>query len=314
MSRKRPSNVAASVRQRLLNKTRGQGEDFHLLLTRFALERFLYRLGLSRHREKFILKGAMLFPLWGGEPHRPTRDLDLHGNGDGGVSHLEEVFREICSIGVEDDGLEFLPETVRGQEIREDQEYEGIRIQMESRLATALIFLQIDIGFGDAVVPEPEEVQYPTLLGFPAPRIRVYPRESVVAEKYHALVVLGIANSRMKDFYDLWTLARMFSFDGETLSLAIESTFIRRRTPVPAEIPMGLSAEFCDDPGKQIQWRAFLRRSRLTDEKLSLVVVVAFLRSFLMPPTIAVATNEKFELGWPPSGSWGLERRSAPPT
>jgi len=304
--RKRPRNVAASVRQRLLVRTRDQGEDYQLLLTRFALERFLYRLGISRHRERFILKGAMLFPLWGGHPYRPTRDLDLHGNGASDIPHLEEVFREICLIHAEDDGLEFRPGTVHGGGIREDQEYEGVRIQLESRLEGARVFLQIDIGFGDAVVPDPEEARYPTLLDFPAPRIRVYPRDAVIAEKYQALVMLGIANSRMKDYYDLWILSRSFHFDGEQLSRAIEATFNRRQTAVPSGIPMGLSAEFCDDPGKQTQGRAFLRKGRLTDGELFLGAVGAHIRDFLMPPTNAVSKNEKFDLHWPPSGPWTI--------
>jgi hypothetical protein len=304
VSRKSPSNVAASVQQRLLDKSRKEGEDYQLLLTRFALERYLYRLGLSPHKEKFILKGAMLFPLWGGELHRPTRDLDLHGSGESGVAHLEEVFREVCLVGGEDDGLKFLPETVRGKEIREDQEYDGVRIQLESRLVAARIILQIDIGFGDAVVPDPIETQYPTILDFSAPRIRVYPRELVVAEKYHALVVLGIANSRMKDFFDLWILAGKFSFDGRTLCQAIEATFTRRRTSVPVEIPMGLSEEFCDDPRKQTQWRAFLRKGRFADELLSLGEVVSSLREFLIPPSAAISRKEGFEFRWHPPGPW----------
>lgn len=304
MSRKSPSNVAASVQQRLLDKSRKEGEDYQLLLTRFALERYLYRLGLSPHKEKFILKGAMLFPLWGGELHRPTRDLDLHGRGESGVAHLEEVFREICLVGGEDDGLKFLPETVRGKEIREDQEYDGVRIQLESRLIAARITLQIDIGFGDAVVPDPIETQYPTILDFSAPRIRVYPRELVVAEKYHALVVLGIANSRMKDFFDLWILAGKFSFDGRTLCQAIEATFTRRRTSVPVEIPMELSEEFCDDPRKQTQWRAFLRKGRFADELLSIGEVVSSLREFLIPPSAAISRKEGFEFRWHPAGPW----------
>jgi hypothetical protein len=304
VSRKSPSNVAASVQQRLLNKSREEGGDYQNLLTRFALERYLYRLGLSRHQEKFILKGAMLFPLWGGELHRPTRDMDLHGSGESGVAHMEEVFREICLVGGEDDGLKFYPETVRGQGIREDQEYEGVRIQLECRLVASRIHLQIDIGFGDAVVPDPVETQYPTLLDFSAPRIRVYPRELVVAEKFHALVVLGIANSRMKDYYDLSILAGKFSFDGRTLCQAIEATFKRRRTSVPEEVPMGLSVEFGDDPGKQTQWRAFLRKGRFADELLSLGEVISSLREFLIPPSAAISRKEMFELHWHPPGPW----------
>jgi len=312
VSRKNPSNIAASVQQRLLNKSRDEGEDYQLLLTRFALERYLYRLGLSPHKEKFILKGAMLFPLWGGELHRPTRDLDLHGSGESGIAHLEAVFREICLAGGEDDGLKFLPETVRGQGIREDQEYDGVRIQLECRLVASRIHLQIDVGFGDAVVPEAIETRYPTLLDFSAPRIRVYPRELVVAEKYHALVVLGIANSRMKDFYDLSILAGKFSFDGRTLSRVIEATFKRRRTSVPAEIPMGLSGEFGDDSGKQTQWRAFLRKGRLADETLSLGKVVSSLREFLIPPSVAISRKEGFEFRWHPPGPWRKQTESIP--
>lgn len=305
MRRKIPSNIAASVQHRLLNMARKSGEDYQFILTRYALERFLWRLGMSRYKDRFSLKGAMLYPLWGGAMYRPTRDLDLHGNGEGGVASIEEVFREICSLDMGDDGLRFLPDTIRGEEIREDQEYEGVRILLECRLGNARLVLQIDIGFGDVVVPDPEETEYPTLLDFPAPRIRAYPRESVVAEKYQALVGLGIANSRMKDYYDLWTLAHTFSFDGSVLSRAISATFSRRHTPIPLEIPMGLSAEFYDDPMKITQWRAFLRRTRLAEEKLSLRLVIEFLGGFLLPPSTAISRHETFESEWPPGGPWG---------
>lgn len=304
MSRKSPSNVAASVRQRLLNKTRETGEDFQLLLTRYALERFLYRLGISPYKDTFVLKGAMLYALWGNAPHRATRDLDLHGIGESSVPQMEMVTREICGMGVGDDGVVFLPETVRGEEIREDQEYDGVRIQFDARLAAARITLQVDVGFGDAVYPEPQEADYPTVLAFQAPRIRVYPRESVIAEKFQALVFLGIANSRMKDFFDLWTLGKMFSFEGEMLAQAIEGTFKRRRTALPAEIPTGLSDEFCEDTGKQAQWSAFLRKGRLVDEELSLREVVGFLRNLLMPLSAALARDEKFISRWPAAGPW----------
>lgn len=305
MRRRTPSNVSASVQRRLLNIARESGEDYQLILTRYALERFLRRLGASQFRDRFSLKGAMLYPIWGGALYRPTRDLDLHGNGEAGLAHLEEVFREICSLDVQDDGLLFLHDTVRGEAIREDQEYEGVRILLECRLASARIFLQIDIGFGDAVVPDPTATEYPTLLDFPAPRIRAYPRESVVAEKYQALVALGIANSRMKDYYDIWMIAHTFSFDGSLLSRALEATFSRRHTSIPGENPMGLSDEYCDDSTKNFQWRAFLRRTRLADETLSLRTAVEFLRGFLIPPSIALSRREEFALHWPPRGPWG---------
>jgi hypothetical protein len=217
---------------------------------------------------------------------------------------MEMVTREICGLEVEDDGVVFLPETVRGEEIREDQEYAGVRLQLVARLAGARMSLQIDVGFGDDVYPEPREADYPTVLTFQAPRILVYPRESVVAEKYHALVFLGIANSRMKDFFDLWTLAKTFPFEGEMLARSIEVTFIRRRTEVPSLIPMGLSDEFCDDARKQTQWRAFLTKGRLVVGEVSLREVAEFLRTFLMPPSTAIAENKRFGFRWPAAGPW----------
>ncbi len=268
------------------------------------MERFLYRLGNSQYRGKFVLKGAMLYLLWDRAPHRPTRDLDLHGTGDCSVAHMEMVIKEICGLEVEDDGVVFLQETVRGEEIREGQEYAGVRLQLVARLASARMSLQIDVGSGDDVYPEPREADYPTVLSFQAPRIRVYPRESVVAEKYHALVFLGIANSRMKDFFDLWTLAKIFAFEGEMLARSIEVTFMRRRTEVPLRIPMGLSDEFCDDAGKQAQWRAFLSKGRLVEEEVSLREVAEFLRTFLMPPSTAIARNNRFGYHWPAAGPW----------
>jgi predicted nucleotidyltransferase component of viral defense system len=238
-----PRDVAASVRQRLLNLARERGEDFGLVLTHYALERVMYRLSVSGHREQFVLKGAMLFALWGGDPHRPTRDLDLLGHGTIDTQRLEQIFREVISVEVEKDGLEFLTETVRGARIREDEEYEGVRVQLEARLATARIKVQIDVGFGDVMTPAPQEIEYPVLLDFPAPRLRTYPRETVVAEKFEALVKLGIANSRMKDFYDLWVMARDFEFEGALLSQAIKATFERRGTALPTDVPLALSDE-----------------------------------------------------------------------
>jgi predicted nucleotidyltransferase component of viral defense system len=299
-----PRNVAASVRQRLLNLSRERGEEFGLVLTRYALERVMYRLSRSTHRDQFILKGAMLFALWGGEPHRPTRDLDLLGRGAIDIPRLEQVFREVIGVEVEDDGLEFLPETVRGERIREDEEYEGVRVHLEARLAAARIKVQIDVGFGDVVTPVAEEIDYPVLLDFPAPRLRAYPRETVVAEKFEAMVRLGIANSRMKDFYDLWVMSRDFSFEGETLSRAIEATFRRRGTELPTALPLALTQEFSDDSAKKAQWAAFMRRLDQGANDQTLTAVVAALEEFLMPPALAATRGEPFMKKWPPSGPW----------
>jgi len=227
-------NLAASVQRRLLNLARERGEDSYGLLTRFALERLTFRLAASEHGDRFVLKGAMLFAVWGGQPHRPTRDLDLLGSGTSDVPALMSVFRDVCRVEVEPDGLRFLPETVAGQVIREDDVYEGVRVTLRAMMGKARIPLQVDVGFGDAVYPDPEPVEIPALLEFPAPRLLAYPRESVVSEKLQAMTVLGIANSRMKDFYDIWALARGFAFEGAVLAQAIRRTFERRGTAVPA--------------------------------------------------------------------------------
>jgi predicted nucleotidyltransferase component of viral defense system len=299
-----PRDIAASVRQRLLNLARERGEDFGLVLTRYALERVMYRLSVSEHHDQFVLKGAMLFALWADDPHRSTRDLDLLGHGTIDTQRLEEVFREVIGVEVENDGLEFLAETVRGERIREDEEYEGVRVHLETRLAAARIKVQIDVGFGDAVTPAPEETEYPVLLDFPAPRLRAYPRETVVAEKFEAMVKLGIANSRMKDFYDLWVMARDFEFDGALLSRAIKATFERRGTALPTDVPLALSDEFSEDQAKKTQWSAFLRRLGRDVAGTSLAEVTKFLSEFLMPPVSAATRAETFDKSWHPAGPW----------
>ncbi len=274
------------------------------MLTRYALERLLYRLSQSEHRDVFILKGAMLFQLWSDQPHRPTRDLDLLGRGANSIPRFEQIIREVCRKAVEEDGLAFSAESVRGDVIKEDQEYEGLRFTLECRLENARIPIQIDIGFGDVVTPAASEATYPVLLDFPAPILAVYSRESVVAEKFQAMVMLGMANSRMKDFYDLWILARQFDFQGPLLCKAIRATFEKRRTPVPADVPTALSPEFSRDRSKQVQWRAFVNKSKLDTGGIGLHEVVIVLCDFLMPPTRAVAAETLLERVWPPSGPW----------
>lgn len=300
-------NIAASVRQRLLNFARAQQEEFQGVLTRYALERLLYRLSKSKHSGRFTLKGAMLFTIWFNEPHRATRDLDLLCSGDNTVSHLEQVFREICCVQVEDDGLDFKKETVRGEQIKEDQEYQGVRIKLNAFLSGTLtrIGIQVDIGFGDAITPKAEEARFPTILkDFPAPHLQTYPPATVVAEKFQAMVALGIANSRMKDFYDLCYLAQKFSFQGEVFSLAIKATFDRRKTSLPKELPLALTPEFFEDSSKQAQWKAFLRKGKLRADKKTFNEVALLLKNFLMPPTLAAAHGQTFKKKWSSSGPW----------
>lgn len=304
MSKDRPTNLAASVRQKLLTIARDRKEDFQVVLVRYGLERLLHRLGESIHRNRFVLKGAMLFQVWSGQMHRATLDLDLHGSGESSVTGVAAVFREVCLQPVDKDGLVFDADSVAGEEIREDQEYKGVRIRIDVRLGVARIPVQVDIGFGDAITPKPSHIQYPSLIGLPTSSLRAYPKETVVAEKYQAMVALGIANSRMKDFFDLWVLARQMEFDGLLLSHAIAATFRRRRTPLPSAQPLALTEEFARDRTKQTQWRAFLRKGRLAVEADGLQTVVALLGEFLMPPTTALVHNKDFNKKWPAKGPW----------
>ncbi len=280
MSGRRVKNLSASIRQRLLNLARARDEDFQLTLTRFGLERLLYRLSRSRHADRFLLKGAMLFSVWSEEVYRPSRDLDLAGSGDSNPDHIRELFDDVCRIDVEPDGLEFPPESIRVHKIREPSEYMGVRVRLEGRMHTTRIPLQVDIGFGDAVTPEPTEITFPTLLDLPAPRLRAYPPETVVAEKFQAMVVLGIANTRMKDFYDLWMLAKEFDFDRAQLASAIAATFERRKTPLPDGLPIAFQQEFWSS--KDSEWSAFLKNSGL-GEGIQLKEVVQRLAEFIEP-------------------------------
>ena len=287
-----------------MNKAREQKEAFDLVLIRFALERLLYRLSQSSYGHRFVLKGAMLFQIWSGQGHRPTRDLDLLGTGTPSPAEFEQLFRDVCHQPVEDDGLIFLADTVQAAVMKEEEQYEGLRLKFEARLATARIPIQIDIGFGDAITPAADEILYPAILDFPAPTLMTYPRETVVAEKFQAMVMLGIANSRMKDFYDIWSLARMFEFSGRSLASAIQATFERRQTILPSEPPLALTAEFTEDKQKTTQWKAFIRKGKLDSAELSLANVGAVIHDFLMPPTLAVSSAVDFANHWYPDSQW----------
>jgi hypothetical protein len=282
-------NVAASVRQRLLNMARTKNKSFNDVLTSFGLERILYRLGQSDHANHFVLKGALLFFVWQGESYRVTRDVDLLGFGDSGSESLAKVFREICATPSDPpDGIEFNLDAVVVQPIRREQEYGGMRANLQGTLAKAQIPIQVDIGFGDIITPGPETIDFPTLLDNPAPRLRAYPPYSVVAEKFHTMVHLGVANSRMKDFYDVWLISRIFDLDGEILANAVRNTFQRRDTPIPGVTPLALTEEFSDDSRKQIQWNAFLRNSKPDRAEADLGKLIADLAEFFVPILKAV--------------------------
>jgi predicted nucleotidyltransferase component of viral defense system len=277
--RDRPRNIGASVRQRLLNLAHASGQPLELLLTRYALERLLHRLSMSPHRDRFVLKGAMLLVTWFAEPHRATRDVDLLGFGDATEDALLETFRGIMAVEA-DDGVSFDLKGLRIEAIREELEYGGSRLRTTAALSGARIPITVDIGFGDAVAPGIEEIDLPVLLEMPSPHLRAYPPETVIAEKFHAMVVLGRANSRMKDYYDVWMLLAAFDLAPERLRQAIMATFSRRGTAIPAEVPDGLSDAFADDAGKLRQWDAFARN--LSGSVPGLGFIVTTLRQSLM--------------------------------
>ena len=277
------ANMGASVRARLLERSRQERTDFQILLTRYALERLLYRLSVSKHRDRFVLKGALLFVTWVADPFRPTRDLDLLGIGDNDINTIIEVFRAICAQSVTDDGVDFDLDALEAAAIREDTGYGGLRVRTKATIAGARIPIQIDVGFGDAVTPAPIEIDYPTLLDNPAPHLRAYPVETVVAEKFEALTKLGMANSRLKDFYDLWLVAQTFDFEHVVLAKAVHRTFERRGTALPDGPPMGLTDDFAT--ARATQWRAFLGRERMALVPDSLADIIAGLRVFLLPLT-----------------------------
>ena len=297
-------NLSHSVRERLRNVAGDAKETFQFVLTRYAIERLLFRLAQSPHRGDFILKGAILFQVWTGTIHRATKDLDLLGFGENSTERIADVFRDVCRHAVDDDGLTFNTESIRVERIKDDDDYEGVRLHFDAMLEKARIPLQVDIGFGDAITPAAVEAEYPTLLDFAAPRLRVYPKETVIAEKFHAMVSLGIANSRLKDFYDVWTLAQKFTFEGPLLSQAMAATFNRRHTEIPRTIPLALTVEFATDQSKVKQWQAFLSRSKLASQQSDFGEVVALLRKFLWPPMEAQLSGSKPPTIWPPSGPW----------
>jgi len=256
--------IAQSIHDRLKRAAVEQREDFTAILARYGNERFLYRLSRTPHRERFVLKGAMLFVLWLGRNYRPTQDIDLAGSGEVTEERMRSVFADVCAVKDQSDGLFFDPASITVEQIREGQPYRGLRVKVRGKLRRSRINVQVDVGAGDAITGDIAEVDYPTLLGQSAPRLKVYPIVTVVAEKFDAMLQLGSANSRMKDFFDLWLMSRSFQFDGAVLSDAIRRTCERRQTVITAQ-PVCLSDAFMSDTAKQALWSAFVRRGRLLD-------------------------------------------------
>jgi predicted nucleotidyltransferase component of viral defense system len=296
--------LAHSVQTRLVQHAKALGMDVNLVLSRFAVERFLYRLSRSPHADRFVLKGALLMLVWLGETIRPTRDADLLGFGELSEQTLARVFTEVCEIHVEPDGMHFLTNSVRVAPIRVEDNYGGLRATLDGRLGNARLRVQVDVGIGDAVTPDPEWLNYPGMLDLPQARIRAYRPETAIAEKLHAMVVLGAANSRMRDFFDIYALSERERFDADLLVRAVRATFERRRTPIPDRLPLALTAEFAEMKDKQLQWQGFMRKNVLSSAPADLGQTIERLAMFLGPVIHAARSDASPKGVWPPQGLW----------
>jgi hypothetical protein len=298
-----PKNIAASVRQRLLNKARESNRSFSELVQYFAMERFLYRLSKSPYAEKFILKGALMLAVWEAPLARSTKDIDMLGQIDNSMEIIVDVIRNVCRQEVDPDGIIFDKNSVSGKRITEDAEYEGVRIKLRGGLDTVRIRIQVDIGFGDVVVPKARTIIYPAILDHPQPHLRGYSRESTVAEKFEAMVKLGILNSRMKDFFDIWFLSRHFDFAGKSFEKAIRTTFSIRSTAIPSAIT-AFTSDFSKDPKKDAQWKGFIRKNRLINIPKDFYKIITDVAMFLMPVVENITSKRPFKSSWKAPGPW----------
>lgn len=296
--------LAQSVQTRLVMHAKTLGVDPNLVLARFATERLLYRLSRSRHADRFVLKGALLLLVWLGEMIRPTRDADLLGFGEVSDDALASTFAEICGIDVEPDGMTFDASSIRVDAIRPEDEYGGQRVTLLGHLGPARLRVQVDVGIGDAVSPEPEWLDYPSLLDLPRPRLRAYRPETAIAEKVQAMVTLGAKNSRLRDFFDLHALAKHHAFDGDVLVRALCATFERRGTQFPTQPPIALTRAFADVEGKQALWSAFIRRIRPAAVATDLGDLIEGVAVFVGPVLTAAAGNQRYPFRWRPGGPW----------
>jgi hypothetical protein len=300
-------NIAQSVHQRLLTQAKATGRPFNELLQHYAIERFLYRLGQSKHAEKLLLKGALLLRVWQIPMARPTMDIDVLGRTAGTPETLVAILRECMTLRVEDDGMHYDPESIKTEAITLDADYQGWRIRFQGQLGNARVPMQVDVGIGDVVYPAPIWIDYPVLLDQPAPHLLAYTPENAIAEKYQAIVELDMANSRMKDFHDIWTLAHNLEFDAGTLSEAIRKTFERRKTALPNSVPTAFTSAFHSDKTKQTQWQAFLRKGLSVKEGPTLAEVTTVLHTFLTPLAEALISGSEFRMRWGNYKKWERE-------
>jgi len=308
MKRTPVKDLAASVRQRLQNYADAHGQELQLVLASYGVERFLYRMSRVPVARPFVLKGATLFHVWERALSRPTRDVDFLGVGEASPEAIARLMPRVCEARVPADGLAFVAASVEATAIRGHQEYGGVRVKLTAMLGPARIPLRIDVGFGDAVTPRAQLATFPALLDLPTARVRVYPPETVVAEKFQAMVALGLANTRLKDFYDVLRLAARREFEGRVLAAAIRATFDRRRTAIPDGPPPAFGAAFSRDAERQAQWRALLSRGRLNDAPAELPAAVTRVAEFVVPAARAAARREPFTRRWRPIEGWGRGR------
>lgn len=304
MTDRGPRDLPASIRERLFQLSKTRREDFQVTLVRYAVERLLRRLAQSEYRGRFVLKGAILFSVWEVLPHRPTKDLDLLGRGSGDTAALLGVFRQVLSVEVEPDGLEFDLDSMDAGPLQEGEDYEGVRVSITARLGAARIPLQVDVAFGQSVRPEATEETFPSLLGMPTSTLLTYPREVVVAEKFQAMVALGMTNSRMKDFFDIAYIAGTFEFEATRLAQALAATFERRRTPLPKDVPLALTAAYFESADRVKDWAAFRRRSGLTGGDETLESACGRVRALLMPVCRWILQGSVPEIHWKPASGW----------
>jgi len=299
VSQKNVKNIAASIRQRLLNKAKENSRPFNEILQYYGLERFLYRLSASKYADKFILKGALLFTVWQQSEFRSTVDIDLLGTTSNEPEAITKVFRDICKAKVEDDGLQFDDSSITAEQITVDADYQGVRVQLYGYLGTAKIRVQVDIGFSDVITPGPEIYDYPTILDLPEPKLNCYNKETMIAEKLQAMVKLDILNSRMKDIYDIWVLSRQFEFKSTSLKNSIVNTFKRRETEVTENITTFTERYYQNDE-KLKQWQGFLRKSKVSDVSQDLSEITGDIKTFIAPVLASIVRKKEFKKTWKP--------------
>lgn len=303
MKKRKIQDISASVHHRLLNKARESSRPFNELFQYFSMERFIYRLSKTSHAQKFILKGALMFTAWNVQATRTTKDIDFLGKLENNVETMTAVMKDACNQSVEPDGMSFDPDSVNSNPIIEDAVYKGIRVFIRGNLGKSRVMVHLDVGFGDMVFPSELDVKYPTILNFPAPALKGYTPESMIAEKFQAMIKLGELNSRMKDFYDIWLLSKQFDFNGHILSEAIRKTFKIRKTEIPYH-PSIFNTSFSHDQTRETQWRAFLRKTVSADMPHSFYEVMKELKSFLSPLSSALAGQKSFQKKWKAPGPW----------